>query len=119
MITDIFTIREVPSNSLGVRWSVAWPGYGTINKDSNFGEMWRSAWATGAYSVSFAMENGETYTINDTGAWEHDFMIRHTHAVIQHHGGLVGVGFVLQKEAEKFVDAMEKVVTWKLLSREY
>lgn len=119
MISDIFTIRHVPNNSTGVRWSVAWPGYGTIKKDTTFGEMWRAAWDTGAFSVSFAMDNGEIYTINDTGGWDHEYMLPHTHKIIQHHGGLVGVGFVYEDEANLFVDAMEKVISWKLLSRDW
>lgn len=119
MISDIFTIRGVPNNSTGVRWSVAWPGYGTIKKDTNFGEMWRAAWDTGAFSVSFAMANGEIYTINDTGGWDHEHMLPHTYKIIQHHGGLVGVGFVYEDEANLFVDAMEKVISWKLLSRDW
>lgn len=119
MISDIFKIRDVPANSTGVYWSVSWPGYGAIHKDHNFGEMWKAAWETGAYSVSFAMHTGETYTINDTGQWSHEYMLNHTYKIIEQHGGLVGVGFAYQDEAEQFVDAMEKIITWKMLSRDY
>lgn len=119
-VTNIFTLRDIPPNSTGVLWSVSWPGRGSVARISGFATIWRMAWETGAYMVSFALDaNNETYTINDTGQWRDEEMMKHVFKIVERYNGIVGVGFAYEDEALKFIDSAEKYITWKMLAQEY
>lgn len=119
-VTDIFTLNDIPTNSTGVLWCVSWPGRGAVKHQPGFTTIWHAAWGTGAYMISFALDqNNETYTINDTGQWNDEVMMRHVFQVVERYHGIVGVGFAYEDEAQKFIEALEKHITWKMLSKEY
>lgn len=112
----IFVIRDHPVWQ-GLQWSVAWPGRGTVKKPEHIRTIWNEAFKTGAFSVGFAVGSGRCFRVDRT------LYEVHNDAALEHflHGEIAeleGVSFARREEAEKFVDALEKIIMWKTLEKQ-
>lgn len=119
MTSIIFKIHNVPRNSTGVEWSVSWPGRGIVEKLDNVKTMWDAAWSSNYDLVGLALSSGETYTIQFNPAVKDSDFFLHIFDTVNRFGGITGVGFLEQEQAELFVENMERHITWKLLSKDY
>lgn len=116
-VTDLFKIQEIP-NINGCNWSVTWPNYGKVAKSASQERLLTMAFDTGAYRVGIAFEGpfGRVLFLEAT-AWYQTSAAD----IIKYYEipAITGVAFPELVNAEKFVDAAEKYISWKLLKYDY
>lgn len=119
-MSNILKITDIPT-WCELEWSVIWDGRGSVAQPNGVKSIWECAFnaAKKGQRVGFAFEKEavviDTVLAHHKEAENLDYL---TH-LIQRHGGITGVAFAHQDEAEQFVDALEKVIIWKMLQKEY
>ena len=118
-MSDLFLIREIPTWHR-LKWSVTWAGRGDVSKPENTKKIWESAFGAlvESLTIGVAFERGDAVSIDASLAYRDD-SVDQLQYFVQHYGGIVGVAFELQQEAERFADNLEKHIAWNLLKREY
>ena len=120
MILDIFKINDIPPNSTGVLWSVSWPHRGVVKIPKHLKIIWDAAWNTKPDLVSLALADDQTYTVYWTPDIDSPEFFKYVYTVaVEKCGGVTAVGFNNQKQAEQFVEELERHITWRSLAREY
>lgn len=115
--SDFFKVESVTNSGYGdVRYSVSWPHRGMVSKESSIISLWRYAFDTGAFQVGFANEKDCMWVdaiadLQDGGEGAYHLFSRI--------GAIDRIVFPKESQAEAFVYSLEKLITFKLLSREY
>ena len=112
-MTDIFQITE--KTGTYNNWIVSWPGRGKIHRSSNFKTLWDIAIKTDSWRLCFNTEN-HSISVDPTIM---PSVVEYVFKDIEKLGGLVSISFEERDQAERFVEEAEKVIMWKLLSREW
>lgn len=117
MESQFFKIEPITNSGFGdVRYVVSWPNRGTVAKESSVMSIWRYAFDTGAFQVGFANEKDCLWvdSILDTKCGGSD-----AYQLMKRIGQIDRVVFPKELQAEAFVYALEKQITFHYLSRPY
>jgi hypothetical protein len=121
-VTDLFKIKAMSAPWEGLNYSVSWDGRGIVSKEQQLKKIWDAAFdsCTKGYKVGFSFERGEAIRIDSSVAYGDQYSsVEYLVHLVHKHGGINGVAFVYRDEAELFVDAMEKHISWNLLKRDF
>jgi len=117
MISDFLTIFPVMGPRNTPHWQVGWDERrGIVRGGATFRKLWDIAFGTGTSCVIFVNKNNYL-TVDAAVAYQSgDPPIDH---MLDQIGGVSSVAFPTEDDAKKFADELEKLVMWKLLTREF
>lgn len=116
--SEFFKVESVTNSGYGdVRYSVSWPHRGMVSKESSLMSLWRYAFDTGAFQIGFANEKDCMWVdaivdLQDGGG-------NGSYHLFSRIGSIDRIVFPKESQAAEFVYALEKLITFKLLSRQY
>lgn len=117
---SIFVIRSMAAPWQGLNYSVSWEGHGIVQRANGLKSIWDCAFKAckKGYRVGFSFLK-EAVVVDASLAYSNENSSELLSHLVDAHGGLSGVAFEHRHEAELFVEELEKVISWKLLTREY
>ena len=119
-MSDLFTIKQMFAPWEGLNYSVSWDGRGVVSKQQQLRKIWDAAFEScRGYAVGFSFERQQSIRIDCSVVHSDTDNIEHLIHLVDYYGGITGVAFEHRRDAEQFVDAMEKHIAWNLLKREY
>jgi hypothetical protein len=111
-LSNLFKVTDLPDNT----WSVSWPGRGSVKQNAHKEIIANFAFQTGSWQVGLASSNDKIITI--------DAMLYETNTfglaiMLEQIPDIIAVKLDTMEHVNKFTDAMEKHILWKLLSKQH
>lgn len=119
-MSKILDIKAMSAPWQGLNYSVTWDGRGVVAQPGGIRAIWDCGLkaCTRGFRIGFSFGK-EAVSIDAMTMQAGKESREYLHHLVQRHGGITGVAFEYHEEAEKFVYELEKVITWKLLNKEY
>lgn len=111
---NLFSITEMEKDSI-LQWKVEWKGMGAVTRDSSKKKLIQSAFSTGSYQIGLTSDSG-LHILNFDAFYQSNDTID---AYISNLPNIYAVSFDIKEHAEKFIEELEKMMSWNLLKREY